>query len=68
MLATEMLEALGVNTSKSFSLFETGDARAQRRAIAHALVGTRSTEPLPHSLRHFSEACVHRRIGGSMSF
>ena len=26
VLATEMLEALGVNTSKSFSLFETGEA------------------------------------------
>ena len=26
VLATEMLEALGVNTSKSFALFETGDA------------------------------------------
>ena len=26
ILATEMLEALGVNTSKSFSLFETGEA------------------------------------------
>ena len=26
VLATEMLEALGVNTSKSFALFETGEA------------------------------------------
>src|SRR5258708_3322129 len=26
LLATEMLEALGINTSKSFALFETGDA------------------------------------------
>ena len=29
VLATEMLEALGVNTSKSFALFETGEALAR---------------------------------------
>lgn len=29
VLATEMLEALGVNTSKSFSLFETGESLAR---------------------------------------
>ena len=26
VLATEMLEALGVNTSKTFAVFETGEA------------------------------------------
>ena len=53
VLATEMLEALGVNTSKSFSLFETGETLDRSdEPSPDALVGARSSEPLAHSLRH----------------
>ncbi|MDQ3074237.1 MAG: YdiU family protein [Pseudomonadota bacterium] len=43
VLATEMLEALGVNTSKSFALFETGEAlvRGDEPSPARSAVLTR---------------------------
>ena len=53
VLATEMLEALGVNTSKSFALFETGEAAgARRRALADPLIGADAPQPRPHPHRH----------------
>ena len=62
VLATEMLEALGVNTSKTFALFETGeDARARRRAVADPLGGAHPAEPRPYPHRHVPAAGVLRR-------
>ena len=53
VLATEMLEALGVNTSKTFALFETGEAAgARRRALADPLVGADPAQPRPYPHRH----------------
>ena len=57
ILATEMLEALGVYTSKTFSLVETGEALdPRRRALADALVGARAPLAQPHPHRHASSA------------
>ena len=48
-------------TSKSFSLFETGEAlHARRRAVADALVGAGAARPLAHPLRHASSASRYR--------
>ena len=56
-----MLEALGVYTSKTFSLFETGEALdARRRAVADALVGAGAPEPRPRPLRHLPAAAPAR--------
>jgi len=55
VLATETLEALGVYTSKSFSLFETGEKFFRTdEALADALVGAGAPEPLPHPRRELS--------------
>ena len=61
VLATEMLEALGVNTSKSFALFETGEAleRGDEPSPTRSAVLTRlshghiriGTFPAPRLLR-----------------
>ena len=52
ILATEMLEALGVYTSKSLSLIETGEAlHARRRTLADPLLGAGPAQPQPHPHR-----------------
>ncbi len=57
VLATAMLEALGVPTSRSFSLIETGEAlAAQRRAQPDPLGGADPALAQPHPLRHASSA------------
>ena len=65
VLATEMLEALGVSTSKSFSLFETGEQlyRNDEPSPTRSSVLVR-LEPLARPLRHASSAT---RISASRS-
>ncbi len=54
ILATEMLEALGVTTSRTFSLIETGEPLVPwRRALADALRGASASQPRPHPHRQF---------------
>ena len=63
ILATEMLEALGVHTSKTFSVDR--DRRgtvARRRALAHALGGAGAAEPQPYPLRHLPADRVSRMM------
>ena len=61
VLATEMLEALGVNTSKSFALFETGEELdPRRRAFADALGGADPAQPRPYPHRHLPAARLLR--------
>ena len=67
VLASEMLEALGVYTSKGFSLFETGESlhRSDEPSPTRASVLVR-LEPLAHPHRHASSACAYRANSGSL--
>jgi len=65
VLATEMLEALGVNTSKSFALFETGEAltRGDEPSPTRSAVLTR----LSHGhirIGSFQRLAFHENIAG----
>ena len=65
VLATEMLEALGVHTRKTFSLFETGEEleRGDEPSPTRSSVLVRLSHS-PHPLRHASSASrYHERRG-----
>jgi serine/tyrosine/threonine adenylyltransferase len=79
LLATEMLEALGVETSKTFSLIETGEALERndepsptRSAVlvrlqhSHIRIGTfqrLATLDLPEDLRKLTDYCLRHYYG-----
>ena len=79
LLATEMLEALGVETSKTFSLIETGEALERndepsptRSAVlvrlqhSHIRIGTfqrLATLDQPDNLRRLTDYCLHHYYG-----
>ena len=61
VLATEMLEALGVSTSQDLQpLRDRRGADPQRRAVADALLRAGPPQPLAHPLRHLP---APRRLG-----
>ena len=65
VLATQLLEARGVDTSKSFSLIETGEnLYPGRRAVADPLVGAGAAQPLPYKNRHLPAAGLSERRSG----
>ena len=62
VLATEMLEALGVDTSKTFSLIETGEAldRGDEPSPTRS-AGAGPAQPRPYPHRHLPAARLVRR-------
>jgi hypothetical protein len=56
VLATEMLEALGVNTSRTFSVIETGESLWRGDEPPHPRRGAGAAQPQPYPHRHVPAA------------
>ena len=66
VLATAMLEALGVQTSKTFSLIETGEALMRDdEPSPDALLRAGAAQPLAHPLRHLPAPRLPRGRGAA---